>query len=161
MSLGNWQSEGLLTEHRTSRREIADLLAAAARDLHDCEAEGLSADWRLAIAHNAVRGLATLALAAEGYRPARTAHHYRVVQSLAHTIGAESALIRELDALRKKRNLSEYERAGAVSDLEADRAAALAHELHERVSAWLRERHPELVEASEADDVAGMDADEG
>lgn len=147
MSLEDWLREGLLTEHRTSRQEVGDLLAAVERDLQDCEAEGLSADWRLAIAHNAVRGLATLALAAEGYRPLRTAHHYRVVQSLAHTVGAESGLIRELDALRKKRNLSEYERAGAVSNHEADRAVVLARELHGCVREWLSERHAELVEA--------------
>ena len=53
MTLRDWLRKGWLTEHRTSRQEIGDLLAAADRDLSDCRAVGLSADWRLSIAHNA------------------------------------------------------------------------------------------------------------
>ena len=36
MTLQKWQADGLLKPHRTSRKEIAELLAAADQDLVDC-----------------------------------------------------------------------------------------------------------------------------
>lgn len=149
MSLRDWLAHGLVTEHETSPAEIADLLAAARRDLHDCRAAGLSADWRLAIAHGAIRLSATAALAASGFRATREAHHYRAIQSREHTIGADRGLLNALDAIRRKRNLGEYGRAGAASDHEADRAVTLATQLHQRVVEWLRKTHPELMALEE------------
>jgi len=46
-------------------------LRLAERDLRECQAAGLSPDWRLAIAYNAALQSATAALAAAGYRAAR------------------------------------------------------------------------------------------
>ena len=119
MSLEDWSKNGWLVEHKTSPAEISDLLAIADRDLTDCRAQGLSAEWKLNIAYNAALQAATAALAACGYRAPREAHHYRVIQSLALTIGAESSLVRKFDAFRKKRNIGGYERVGMVSDQEA------------------------------------------
>jgi hypothetical protein len=102
MSLKNWRDSGWLTDHKSSRREISDLLSVAERDLKDSSASGISADWQLAIAYNAALQAATAALSASGYRAAREAHHYRIIQSLAHTIQAKSNLINQLDTFRKK-----------------------------------------------------------
>jgi len=145
VSLRDWLASGWLVEHRTSPREIADLLAVVDRDLANSQAAGLSPDWRLNIAYNAALQAATAALAACGCRAGREAHHYRVVQSLAHTIGASPALVARLDAFRKKRNVGSYERAGAVSDQEAGEMLALAEQLGEKVRKWLRTKHPELL----------------
>jgi len=82
--------------------------------------KGLSEDWQLAIAYNAALQCATAALAACGYRSSREAHHYRVIQSLALTIGADAKLVSRLDAFRKKRNIGDYERSGLVSEKEAE-----------------------------------------
>lgn len=133
-----------MTEHRTSPQEIADLLAVADRDLHDCRTPGLSADWRLNIAYNAALQSATAALAASGYRAAREMHHYRVIRSLELTIGAPVDLTDRLDAFRKKRNTGGYERAGTVSDQEAEEMIALAWQLRCQVQEWLERQHPEL-----------------
>lgn len=46
MSLQEWQLNGWLVPHKTSAREIKDLLALADRDLKDCQSAGLSVDWR-------------------------------------------------------------------------------------------------------------------
>ena len=105
MTLDDWLSRGWLTEHQTSAREIADLLALVDRDLAASRTPGLDADWRLSIAYNAALQLATAALAACGCRATREAHHYRVLQSLALTIGADAALVHQLDQFRRKRNL--------------------------------------------------------
>jgi hypothetical protein len=144
MSLKDWLKNGWLVEHTTSRAEIADLLGVIDRDLDDCETSGLSPDWRLNIAYNAALQAATAALAASGYRAAREAHHYRVIQSLAYTIGADRELITQFDQFRKKRNIGEYDRAGTVSDQEAGEMVALAKNLRDDVYTWLRSYHPRL-----------------
>jgi hypothetical protein len=106
MSLADWERNGWLTAHRTSQSEIRDLLAVVDRDLADSAAEGLSADWRMNIAYNAALQAATAALAAAGYRASRDQHHYRVVQSLRETIGADAKLVNTFEAFHKKRNVT-------------------------------------------------------
>jgi hypothetical protein len=134
-----------VTAHRTSREEIRDLLDVVERDLADSAAEGLSADWRMNIAYNAALQAATAALAAAGYRASRDQHHYRVIQSLRETIGADAKLVNTLDTFRRKRNVTGYERVGSVSDTDADAMRALATQLRDQVTAWLRDRHPHLA----------------
>jgi hypothetical protein len=132
-------------ELRISRQEIADLLGVIDRDLVDCQASSLSADWRFNIAYNAALQSAAVALAAAGYRATRDSHHYRTLQSLVHTIGASAATVAVLDQFRKKRNVVEYERSGLISKLEADEMVRLALELRDSVLVWLNESHPELA----------------
>ena len=115
MTLQSWLHNDWLKPHKTSRNEVSDLFALIERDLADCQAAGLSADWRLNIAYNAALQAATIALAASGYRAGQS-HHYRIIQSLAHTIAAPATLIAQFDQFRKKRNLGGYERAGVASD---------------------------------------------
>ncbi len=136
---------GWLLEHKPSRQEIADLFGVADRDLEDCQTPGLSADWKLTIAYRAALKAATAALAACGYRAARQAQHHRVIHSLTETIGADAGLVARLDAFRKKRNIADYERAGAVSEQEASEMVTLSGELCRDVGAWLRRQHPELL----------------
>ena len=145
MSLKDWVRNGWLVEHQTSPQEIGELLAVTDRDLADCQTSGLSTDWRFAIAYNAGLQAVTAALAASGYRAAREAHHYRVIQSLAHTIKADQDLIHKFDRFRKKRNIGGYERIGAVSDMEADEMFNLAKSLREEVERWLQEYYPDLL----------------
>jgi hypothetical protein len=145
MSLEDWLRNGWLVEHKTSPAEIAELRAIADRDLADCRVQGLSPDWRLNIAYNAALQASTAALAACGYRAAREAHHYRVIQSLALTIGADASLVRQFDLFRKKRNIGGYERAGTVSDQEAKEMIALAERIREEVTDWLKSNHPEFL----------------
>lgn len=146
MSLQNWLNNGWLTEHRTSSQEITALLGLADRDLTDCRASGLSSDWQLNIAYNAALQTATAALVASGYRAVREGHHYRVIQSLAHTIQADTELIALLDQFRKKRNISGYDHSGMVSNQEAKEMVNLASRLRQEVEKWLHENHPDLME---------------
>ena len=146
MSLRDWLKNGWLIEHQTSPREIVDLLGIADRDLDNCQTAGLSPDWKLNIAYNAALQMATAALAAVGYRAARDAHHYRVIQSLAYTIRADARLITQIDGFRKKRNISDYERAGVVSDQEVKEMLILAGNLRASVIKWLHTNHPKLLQ---------------
>jgi hypothetical protein len=145
MSLKDWLKSGWLTEYKTSPQEIGDLLNVTDRDLADCQVSGLSTDGRFGIAYNAALQAATAALAASGYRAAREAHHYRVIQSLSYTIKADQDLIHKFDRFRKKRNIGGYERIGAISDMEADEMFHLAKSLRDQVEQWLHKYHPDLM----------------
>ena len=147
MSLSDWARNGWLVPHRTTPQELTDLLDIVDRDLADSEASGLSADWRLNIAYNAALQAATAALAASGHRASRNQHHYRVIQSLELTIGADRNVVNRLDAFRKKRNFGGYERAGATSEGEAREMRDLARKIAHDVRAWLSKTHPELLDS--------------
>ncbi len=105
MSLQAWLANGWLATHQSSRAQIADLLAVVDRDLSDARAAqsaGLSNDWRLNIAYNAALQAATAALAAAGFRAARDAHHFRVIQLIQFTVGWDARRVRVLNEFRRK-----------------------------------------------------------
>lgn len=146
MTLKRWLENRWLVEHRTTREEIASLCSVIDRDLRDAGVSGLSPDWRLAIAYNAVLQCAVVALAVSGYRPGKNAsHHYYAIESLAFTLQVDTATLHTLDMYRKKRNVSDYERAGTVTETEVSELVALATELRERLRSWLASEHPALA----------------
>lgn len=147
MSLTDWLKNGWLVEHRTSLQEISHLMKLVDRDLEDCQKADLSTDWRFNIAYNAALQCANTALAASGFRSSKkdSSHHFRVIQSLEYTIGADRSIINMFDAFRKKRNLSEYDRSGAVSEIELNEMVELAFSLRRIVKTWLHSNHPELA----------------
>jgi len=138
--------KGQLRAHKTSSRDIAELLKAADRDLADAQLHGLSADRRFATAYSAALLVATVALAASGYRAAQEGHHYWTIQSLALTMKLDAKTIDQLDAFRRKRNITDYERVGMVSGQENRKMLALAKELRAMVVEWLKKNHPELIQ---------------
>ena len=144
MSLSEWLKNGWLIEHRTSREEIEHLLELADRDLKDCGNQSLSVDWRFNIAYNAALQCAKAALAAAGYRTAKDAHHFRVIQSLKFTLKSEGADIRLFDAFRKKRNIAEYNHAGRVTATELEEMVSLAAGLRKSVEEWISSEFPAL-----------------
>ncbi len=146
MSLQDWQKNGWLEKYEANAQEILNLLDLVDRDLRECQVPGLSTDWRLNIAYNAALQAATAALAASGFRASRENKHYRVIQSLAYTIKADSNIIVELDQFRKKRNIDSYQVSGSVSMLEAKEMFFLANELRLKVEEWLRFEYPELLQ---------------
>ncbi len=105
----------------------------------------LGPDWRLSIAHNAAIQAAKAALAAAGYRARKEGQHYLLVQSLAFTIKTDPIIIKRLDKFRRKRNISDYERAGLVTEKETEEMVASAKQLRRDVEQWLRSHHPELT----------------
>src|SRR4030081_3454895 len=96
-SLQDWLKYGGLKKHQTSRQEIAALFDLADRDLSASKTLGLHSDWRFNIAYNAALQLAAAALAAAGYQPERSNHHYRVIDSLGLTLGVDAVTIKALD----------------------------------------------------------------
>jgi hypothetical protein len=146
MSLELWLQNSWLVTHSTSKDEIRNLLALADRDLADAGIAELSTDRRFNISYNAAHQLAIAALAAAGYRVARGgSHHHYAIQSLEYTVGISGGKVRILDRFRKKRNLSEYDAAGVVSELEAGELEELATDLRRKLEEWLRSEHPDLI----------------
>jgi uncharacterized protein (UPF0332 family) len=145
MSLESWLNDKLIVEHRPSAREIAELLRICDRDLETVEIMQLGPDWRLSIAHNATVQAAKAALAAIGYRARKEGQHYLVLQSLAYTVKTDPTTIKQLDKFREKRNISDYERAGLVTEQEAREMVALAKQLRDDVEQWLRIHYPGLT----------------
>jgi len=64
---------------------------------------------------------------------------------LAFTIKTDPATIKQLDKFREKRNISDYERAGLVTEQEAEEMIALAKQLRDDVEQWLRAHYPSLA----------------
>lgn len=145
MSLEDWLNEGRLKTHKTSQKEINQLFTVFERDISDTQAEALSADRRFATAYNAALMAARAALAASGYRTSGEGNHYWTIQSLAFTLQLDAKTIRKFNKLRQKRNISDYEMIGMVSEQEVTEMIALAQDLRSMVEEWLKKNHPELI----------------
>ena len=144
MSLQDWVKAGWLRPHRTTRRQIAAQLALVHRDLKDAGRD-LSADWQFNIAYNGTLQVCSILLNAEGWRPERILAHYRTLQSLPLILGSDWQNDADyLDTCRSKRNKTEYDAVGQVTEDEAKELAAFAKKLRKEVIAWLEKKHPEL-----------------
>ena len=145
MSLKQWQDNGWLKPHTTSRQEIAGLLAIVRRDLADARQDVLSADWQFGIAYNAALKLCTILLYVAGYRPARDLAHYRTLQALPLILGSKhKADATYLDRCREKRNKVEYDCIGGATEANARELVEFVESLETEVLAWLRNSHPGL-----------------
>lgn len=117
------------------------------RDLSDAAVDAVSEDRRFEAAFNAARSAASVALRASGYRTAtQLGHHLKTIESLELTIGADASVVHKLRVFSKKRNATSYDSAGNISAGELDQAIELATELQQNVIAWLRNKHPELLD---------------
>jgi len=145
MSLQKWVEYGWLRSHKSSKKEIADLLRIINRDLQDAAGE-ISSDWRFGIAYNAALKLCTILLYAEGYRPEKNLQHYRTIQALPLILGEKHEQdAKYLDTCRSKRNVAEYDYIGGVTEEDVSELIAYANELRDEVLRWLNERHTELL----------------
>jgi hypothetical protein len=90
--------------------------------------------------------LCTILLHASGYRPEKNLAHYRTLSALPLIFGPERQADADyLDTCRTKRNIVEYDMAGAATREEAAELTAFAGELRADVLEWLRKNHPHLL----------------
>lgn len=139
MSLSNLQAIGRLQAHAPDVPSIRKLLDAARRNLADAQVEQVSADNRFDAAYKCIMQCAMLGLWANGYRTATSqpGHHQTAIQSLGLTMGVATPDMITLDALRRKRNLSDYEgdpvSAATLTACVQEATKLLAHTEH-----WLQ-----------------------
>ena len=146
MRLKELLAEGRLKRHRTSAREVADLLRVVDRDLSDAAIPQLSTDRRFATAYNAALQLATIALCAAGFRASGSGHHWLTFHVLPEIMGLHhSDRAYYLDNCRSKRNTTDYDRAGEVSAAEAEELLAEAIAFRTDLIEWLMDKHRDLL----------------
>ena len=143
--------ENLLAIHRLQAFEatpdgVLRLLAAAERNLADARLSGLSNDNRFDAAYKTIMQCAMIGLWAHGYRPvtSQPGHHQTALQTLPKTLGLAADDVIVLDALRRQRNLNDYEgdpvTDAAVRECQAQADALLAH-----TRQWLKSHRPGLL----------------
>lgn len=144
MTLEQWAKNRWLKPHRTSLQEIDNLLKIVDRDLEDSK-KSVSSDWQFGIAYNAALKLATILLAASGYRAERSLQHYRTLQAIPLILGNKYRADAEyLETCRKKRNIVEYDYVGGATENDAKELINFVSTFREVVVAWLADKYPDL-----------------
>ena len=146
MTLQNLLKIGRLKEHAPTPAEVQRLLAAAERNLADSRVASISDETRFDAAYRAVTQCALAAMLAGGYRPSTSepGHHQTLIQSLPLTLGVSNEIWVVLDALRRKRNASDYNGDVVQPEMVAE-ATAQAAALLKALRAWLVAHHPDLL----------------
>lgn len=147
MSLQNLLKIGQLEEHETDATQVRRMLESAGRSIADARQESISPETRLDAAYRAVTQLSMTALWANGFRPpkSRPGHHQTMIQSLVHTIDLDRDEMLLLDTFRVKRNAIDYT-GEEVDENSVEECIGAASRLLKRVSEWLAEKKPELME---------------
>lgn len=125
---------------------VARMLAAAERNLADAGLAALSVENRFDAAYKAILQCAMVALRANGFRTltSQAGHHQTALQTLPLTIGLAKDRMILLDALRKQRNLADYE-GEPVTAQSAAECLAQARQLLADVKKWLKANKPGLA----------------
>jgi uncharacterized protein (UPF0332 family) len=146
MSLHEWQNNGWLKPHKTSPKEIRDLLSVVDREISDAGQPVLSVDGRFTHAYQAALQLCAALLYASGYIASRVSNHYRTIMAMPLVLGdrrKEDAVY--LDTCRNKRNEADYRLAGAISEADAKELLDFAKGFRSHVVDWIKKSHPELM----------------
>jgi hypothetical protein len=82
---------------------------------------------------------------ASGYRPRTVGGHYNTFLALEVANPAFAALSAYFDGCRIKRNASEYDFAGGVSETEADALLKTVRQFAIDAEIWIKTHHPALA----------------
>ncbi len=152
MSLRKLLGQGKLKLHKTSKEEISNLFKLANRDLSDSQVEGLSTDRKFATAYNAILQLATILIYAKGYKPHGIGHHFTVFQVMKEILGNNYYELADyFDSCRAKRNITDYDYAGGISETEAEELIREAKEFLKVVLKWVKTNYPSLTVSKDID----------
>lgn len=143
--------ENLLAIHRlqafaATASSVLQLLASAERNLADAQLIELSNDNRFDAAYKTIMQCAMIGLWAKGFRPATSqpGHHQTALQTLPKTLGIAADTVIVLDALRKQRNLNDYE-GDPVTEAAVRECLAQARVLLTHTRQWLQAHRPDLI----------------
>jgi len=146
MSLKRLLNQGRLTRHKTSRKEIANLIKLARRDIKDAKLKGLSLDRKFACAYNAVLQLATILLYCKGYKPKGIGHHITVFEAMKEILGKDYYELADyFDSCRAKRNITDYDYAGGISEQETEELIKEAESLLKTILRWLEMNYSDFI----------------
>lgn len=145
MSLDNLLKIKLLQWHHPTNDALLRLLDAVKRNIEDSQVQAVSSETRFDAAYKAIMQSAMLGLWLNGYRTSTSqpGHHQTAIQSLSTTLGVEKSVVIILDALRKQRNVSDYE-GDPVSDEAVTECIKQADYLLNHMEKWIRENRKDL-----------------
>lgn len=84
-----------------------------------------------------------------GFRPRGEGKHFNTFRFMEHALPGEQTMVRRLQRLRKRRNVTIYEQAGAVSEKEAHEVIELAARYYKGIKA---EFPAEITDRSEGEE---------
>lgn len=147
MSLKKFIDDDKICTHNTSSKEIDHLFQIVERDLKDAMCASISADRRHATAYNAALQLATIVLHASGYRAkSKIGHHWITLVLIPEFMGKEKIIIaRYFSAAREKRNVTDYDYAGHISDKEVEELIKEVKKFKKDVLSWLKKHYPSYL----------------
>ncbi|HEV3343043.1 MAG TPA: hypothetical protein VG125_21895 [Pirellulales bacterium] len=134
-----------VTREQPSKAELDNLRSIVARSMKDVTASGLSADARFVMAYDAARTLSLMVVRAAGYRPRSVGGHYNTFLALEAADGTFARLSAYFDGCRLKRNASEYDFAGGVTDTEAKELLKAVKQFAVDAEAWIKAHHSSLA----------------
>jgi hypothetical protein len=146
MTLANLLAIQRLLAFSATPEGVQRLLAAAVRNLADAQLAQLSAENRFDAAYKCIMQCAMLGLWARGYRTSTSqpGHHQTALQALPLTMGLPNDIIIVLDALRKQRNLNDYE-GDPIGDAVVSECLAQAQTLLAHTRKFLQTQFPDLL----------------
>jgi len=134
-----------VTRQPGTRKELDNLRSIVSRSLKDINAPGLSAVARFIMAYDAARTFSLMIVRSSGYRPKAAGGHYNTFLALETADGRFAKLSAYFDGCRIKRNASEYDFAGGVTDTDADGLLKTVQQFAIDAEAWIKAKHPTLA----------------
>lgn len=128
-----------------TKAELDKLRSIVTNRFKDIGAVGLSADARFIMAYDAGRTLSVMIVRAAGYRPKMVGGHYNTFVALEAADPAFATMSAYLDGCRVKRNASEYDFSGGVSDTDAEGLLKTVRQFAIDAEAWIKTHHPSLA----------------
>lgn len=149
MTLANLLAIQRLLAFSATPQGTQRLLAAATRNLTDAQLPQLSPENRFDAAYKCIMQCAMLGLWARGYRTSTSqlGHHQTALQALPLSMGLPNDIIIVLDALRKQRNLNDYE-GDPISDAVVSECLTQAQSLLAHTRQFLQTQFPDLLVAA-------------
>jgi hypothetical protein len=145
MSWTKLLASNTVTPLPATKAELDKLRSLVARSLKDVAATGLSTDMRFILAYDAARTLSLMIVRAAGYRPKTVGGHYNTFLALGAADPVFATLSVYFDGCRIKRNASEYDFAGGVSDTDADGLLKTVKQFATDAEAWIKANHSTLT----------------
>jgi hypothetical protein len=145
MSWEKLVADRTVTPIPATKQELDNLRSIVTRSLSDVTASRLSADARFVIAYDAARTLSLMVVRAAGYRPRSAGAHYHTFAALEVADTAFVAISAYFDGCRIKRNVSEYEVAGGITDTDADGLLKAVRQFAVDAETWIKAHHPSLA----------------
>jgi hypothetical protein len=128
-----------------TKEELDNLRSIVARSLADVAAPGLSPDSRFIMAYDAARTLSLIIVRASGYRPRNFGGHYNTFLALEAADPVFAKMSTYFDGCRMKRNMSEYDYAGGITDTEATALLGTVQTFAQDAERWVKAHYPHLA----------------